>query len=221
MAAIARTIASIIVGVTSPSLRMKRCRSMSRNCKVSTAETLVRPLVVSGSIRTCQMLGAKYSLQSVSGATNLMGRRPTASELTTTAGRVFWISVPTVGSKLTSQMSPRRGGAGLGLDNVASLPHLTLTPLWFLLVVFCHALRLRSKAFAALFERQLHIRATLCEGAYLLGLCHWCLPTHSATSCGRKSTASASHIPGAPGILMLESTEGAGLCHRVARRCRH
>src|SRR5262249_32294985 len=47
-AATAKTIASIIVGVMSPSLRMKRCRSMPRNCKASTADTLVRPLVGSG-----------------------------------------------------------------------------------------------------------------------------------------------------------------------------
>ena len=87
------------------------------------------------------------------GATNLIGRRPTASEPTTTAGRVFWISVPTVGSKLTSQISPRRGVAGLGFDNVAALPRLALSPLWLLLVVLDHPLRLRSEAFAALFER--------------------------------------------------------------------
>lgn len=59
---------------------------------------------------------------------NLMGKRPTASELTTTAGRVFWISVSTVGSKLTSQISPRCGVDELGLDNIASLPPLAFGP---------------------------------------------------------------------------------------------
>jgi hypothetical protein len=43
------------------------------------------------------------------GATSLMGSLPTASELMTTAGRSFWISAPTVGSKLMRQTSPRRG----------------------------------------------------------------------------------------------------------------
>src|SRR5262249_23014675 len=44
MAAIARTMASIVADAMSPSLRTKRCRSIPRNCKVSTADTLVRPL---------------------------------------------------------------------------------------------------------------------------------------------------------------------------------
>jgi len=129
MAAIARTISSKVGAETCPNFRMNRCLSIPRNCNVSTAETLVRPLARSGSIRTCQILGAKYSFQSVMGATNLIGRRPAASEPTTTAGRVFWISAPTVGSKLTSQISPRRGVAGLGFDNIAALPRLALSPL--------------------------------------------------------------------------------------------
>jgi hypothetical protein len=97
-----------------------------------------------------------------------MGRRPTASELTTTAGRVFWISAPTVGSKLTSQISPRCGVTGLGLDNVPSLPGDALCALWLLPVVFSHLLRLRSEALPALFKRQLYIGATLGKGEFLL-----------------------------------------------------
>ena len=46
------------------------------------------------------------------GAISFTGNRPTASELTTTAGRVFLISAPTVGSKLTIQISPRFGETG-------------------------------------------------------------------------------------------------------------
>ena len=43
------------------------------------------------------------------GRNKLDGKRPTASELITTAGRVFLISIPMVGSKLMSQISPRFG----------------------------------------------------------------------------------------------------------------
>ena len=69
-------------------------------------------------MRTCQMLGANAGFQSVIGTTSLIGSRPTASELMTTAGRVLRISAPTVGSKLTFQTSPRLGRELLGaLDN--------------------------------------------------------------------------------------------------------
>jgi len=55
------------------------------------------------------------------GATNFTGKRPTASELTTTAGRVFLISEPMVGSNLTSQISPRLDWL-LVLNDVTTLP---------------------------------------------------------------------------------------------------
>ncbi len=55
-----------------------------------------------------------------------MGRRPTASELMTTAGRVFLISAPTVVSKLTSRISPRFGGGRLVLNDVTALPFLAI-----------------------------------------------------------------------------------------------
>ena len=127
---------------------MKRCLSMPRNCKVSTAETFVRPLIGSGSIRTCQILDVKDSFQSVMGATNLMGKRPTTSELITTAGRVLRISVPTVGSKLTRQISLRCGVEALGLDNVSFLPCLAFYPFRLLLVVFRHPFRLLGESLA-------------------------------------------------------------------------
>src|SRR5680860_719971 len=66
-------------------------------CKASTAEVLVTPLSPWGSTRTCQTLLRKWSFHSVTGATILMGNRPTASELMTTAGRIFRISAPTLG----------------------------------------------------------------------------------------------------------------------------
>jgi hypothetical protein len=43
------------------------------------------------------------------GAINLIGSFPAASELIIIPGRVFLISAPIVGSKLISQISPRRG----------------------------------------------------------------------------------------------------------------
>ena len=55
----------------------------------------------------CQRFREYQSFQSVTGTITLIGNMPMASELTTTAGRVFVISAPLVGSKLTSQMSPR------------------------------------------------------------------------------------------------------------------
>lgn len=45
---------------------------------------------------------------------------PIASELTTTAGRFFLISAPIVGSKLTSQTSPRFAVAGLIVNYVST-----------------------------------------------------------------------------------------------------
>ncbi len=42
-------------------------------------------------------------------AANFSGNLPTQSELTTTDGRIFLISAPTVGSKLANQISPRLG----------------------------------------------------------------------------------------------------------------
>jgi hypothetical protein len=73
----------------------------------------------------------------VIGATSLIGNRPTASELMTTAGRVLRISEPSVGSRLTSQISPRRGLLLLDvLAKVASLPLHPLVGLGHLLVEF-------------------------------------------------------------------------------------
>src|SRR4030095_11747723 len=75
------------------------------------------------------MFPTKWSFQLGMGVTSLIGRRPTASELITTAGRVFLISAPTVGSRFTSQTSPRRGG--LVLDNVTTLPEFAFLPVGF------------------------------------------------------------------------------------------
>ena len=46
------------------------------------------------------------------GAISLIGSSPAESELMTTAGRTFLISAPTVGSKLTNQISPRFADQG-------------------------------------------------------------------------------------------------------------
>ncbi len=55
------------------------------------------------------------------GGISLIGSRPSASELTMTTGRDFFISEPTVGSKLTSQISPRLSDGGLVLNKVSTL----------------------------------------------------------------------------------------------------
>jgi hypothetical protein len=59
------------------------------------------------------MLPANAGFQAVIGAISLIGSLPTASELTTTAGRVLQISAPSVGSNRTRQISPRLGASVL------------------------------------------------------------------------------------------------------------
>ena len=78
--------------------------------------------------RSCATLAARKLTQTQAaavlgiGTASLIGSRPTASELMTTAGRTLRISAPTVGSKLTFHTSPRLG-VELGIvDKVASLP---------------------------------------------------------------------------------------------------
>ncbi len=85
------TISSIVISETLPNLRINLCQST--------------PL-------------EKYVFQSVIGAISLIGSFPTESELMTTAGRTFLISAPTVGSKLTNQISPRFGSSGLIVNDV-------------------------------------------------------------------------------------------------------
>jgi len=102
----------------------------------------------------------KAGFQPVIGATSLMGSRPTASELTTTAGRCFWISAPRVGLKSTSQTSPRLGntwgtlgGGSLVLDKVAPFH---VPPLSILSIVLCQLLGLFSQEPPTFFQRELH-----------------------------------------------------------------
>ena len=60
-----------------------------------------------------------------------MGKRPIVFELTITAGRILRISDPIVGSRLTSQTSPRLGVA-LILNNIS---RCELAPAQVLLVM--------------------------------------------------------------------------------------
>src|SRR5437867_778669 len=98
------------------------------------------------------------------GATNFIGKRPTASELRTNAGRVFLISDPIVGSKVTRQISPRLGLGGLVVDNVATLPLLTLGQFWICLVKLCYLVGLTSEDLTPLGNRQSHESPALFEG---------------------------------------------------------
>ena len=109
---------NIVISETLPNLRINLCKSTPLNWRVSIAEALFNPFILLGSILTCQKFGEKYVFQSVMGAISLIGSFPTQSELMTTAGRTFLISAPTVGSKLTNQISPRFGISGLIVNDV-------------------------------------------------------------------------------------------------------
>src|SRR5687768_17067215 len=50
------------------------------------------------------------------GTTNRSGSLPIVFMLTTTAGRIFWISAPIAGSKSISQISPRLGTGAVAMQ---------------------------------------------------------------------------------------------------------
>src|SRR5947209_15374516 len=52
------------------------------------------------------------------GTTMRRGSRPIVLTLTTKAGRIFWISAPTAGSKSTIQISPRLGAGTVAMKVV-------------------------------------------------------------------------------------------------------
>ncbi len=137
----AAATSSISVAEKRPILLINLCVSTPRNWRVSIAETFLSPLLESGIMLICQMLCLKQSCQSVIGAINFIGRMPTASEFTTTAGRFFLIYAPIVGSKLTSQTSPRLGKC-LILNYVPALQLLSIRILpvicYHLFCLFCH-----------------------------------------------------------------------------------
>lgn len=139
IAAIAAVISCISVTLSLPRLLIKRLTSTPRICSVSMAETFVSPLVRLGSIRMCQMFRENCACQPVIGATSLIGRRPIASELITTAGRIFRISEPIVGSKFISQTSPRRGLGGFVFNKISPFK---FTPFRIVLIVIGHLFRL-------------------------------------------------------------------------------
>lgn len=120
-AAMAAASSSITDDGRCPSFFMNLEVSTPLSCKASIVEVFERPFRLSGSIRRCQMFPLKWSCHPVMGATNLRGSRPNASELTMTAGRIFCISEPTVGSRLISQISPRLGDGRLVLNEVSTL----------------------------------------------------------------------------------------------------
>ena len=75
----------------------------------SITDFFVKPFDESGKIGTNHGNWSYLGFHSVMGTTIDKGNRPIAVELTTTAGRVFWISSPMLGSNLISQIFPRRG----------------------------------------------------------------------------------------------------------------
>ena len=108
----------------------------------STADTLSRPLLPSLIILMCHRFFAYLSFQSVMGTTIWTGNAPRESELTTMAGRVLLISEPFVGSKLTSQTSPRE--AILIINNLSGLQVVfrfsLLVMIFYSLSMLCHYL---------------------------------------------------------------------------------
>jgi hypothetical protein len=160
-AAIAVVISSIIVEVTYPSFSSNRWMSAPRSCSVSTADVLVNPFSESGSILICQRFVANLSSQLVIGTMSLIGSFPTASELTTIAGRVLRISDPRVGSKLTRQTSPLVGNVCSVLNYVT---FQEFSPLCTRLVIILDLLRLFRQDASTLYHRQLQERALLLQG---------------------------------------------------------
>src|SRR5262249_17425583 len=73
------------------------------------AECLRRPLRLVGQGRTSQSLPWNRCCQAVIGTTTRNANTPIESRLMTTAGRTLRISSPSVGSRLTSQISLRDG----------------------------------------------------------------------------------------------------------------
>ena len=146
IAAIVAVISCMSVALSLPRLLIKRSTSTPRICIASMAESFVKPLESSGSMRTYQIFPAKWSFQLVIGTTNLIDRCLMPSELMTTAGRIFWISAPTVGLKFRSQTSPRHGLGGFVFDKVSPFK---FTPFRIILVVINHPLRLFSQQAAS------------------------------------------------------------------------
>src|SRR5438067_1180004 len=72
------------------------------------------------------------------------------SELITKAGLVFLISAPKVGSKRTSQNSPRLGAVGLEFNDVTALPQFSFFGFLRIFVVLSQALGLLGENLAAL-----------------------------------------------------------------------
>ena len=135
-------ISDIFSGGTVPSLRINLCVSTPRSCSTSTLDSFAKPLALLGSILMCHRFPLYQSFQSVRGATSLMGSIPIALELITTAGLVFLISLPIVGSKLTNQFSPLLGSFFLVINDISSHQ---FPPLSRILIVFGYFLGLGSQ----------------------------------------------------------------------------
>lgn len=84
------------------------------------------------------------------------------------AGRVLRISVPSVGSRFTHQISPRVG-ATLLVDKVASLPILSLIYLEPRLVERHHSIGLIPHPPTSLLKRQFHERSAFGKRETVLG----------------------------------------------------
>ena len=90
-----------------PSFLTSRLVDTARTWVASATDFFLSPMEASGSIGTAHGLFSNFRFHSVIGTTIRIGSVARASELAITAGRVFRIFEPTVGSRFTSQISPR------------------------------------------------------------------------------------------------------------------
>src|SRR3972149_70187 len=86
---------------------MSRFWEIDRTWNVSAEDFLERPFSGEASTGMCQGAVSTLGSHAVNGTIILSGSLASASLLTITQGRIFLISAPLVGSRLTSQTSPR------------------------------------------------------------------------------------------------------------------
>lgn len=99
-------ILSIVSVSATPTFLTNLSSDTERTWKQSAEDSLDNLLVLSGINFTIQGAIVYLSFQSVTGTTIFNGNFPRALSFTMIAGLIFFISAPTVGSKLINQISP-------------------------------------------------------------------------------------------------------------------
>jgi hypothetical protein len=184
--------------VTTPLRATNRSTANALTCRTSSAESLTKPFRPSGSRWTCQRWRAKLGCHSVIGTPSFIGSTPTALELMTRTSRVFFISGPRVGSRSTSQISPRRG---LLISPVGQIGCFPLSPVSRLCVITDPDQGLGSENLTPLAQPQGEERLS-CHHAGRL-----CWPRKGA--CGRLAPAMCS------GEFAKRCSDSHSLCARM------